>query len=307
MKIKNYLFLLLAFLFCFSLLALKGSGRRSFLKSKQEMRQFRPSMRIQPLAQKFKLPTINKPNLPATQAIMPQKFTGRQFIKGHIDIKPRQIGLHKKVQPVKTDHRVTIPSLPVVQKPRIQISPRVLGRSRIGLPRIGKTDFKEFAHVKKDIDKKFVRRNIPPNYHIQLKKAISDIKLTGKLDPIRLAHLKGKQAHKFAKFRTPHRLYLQKQFLHKHVYKGKPWIWWWKHKPYYFLVYFPLFFRNIYGYYPPIYYDFYITYGYTPIDQCFEECTRECIRECLNSTDLSLEDCQAQCTEVCSNNCGIII
>lgn len=67
----------------------------------------------------------------------------------------------------------------------------------------------------------------------------------------------------FTEFRTLSRLRRQKAFLVK-KFKSHTWYWWWQNNRKVFFIYFPVHFYKCYGYYPPIYYDFYELYKSYP-------------------------------------------
>lgn len=95
----------------------------------------------------------------------------------------------------------------------------------------------------------------------KLQQAAKDIGQTHRIDPTRTS-----QSGRFSQFRTPERLSQQRAALNR-SWKGYSWNWWWNNRRPYFLAYFPLWFNGQYGYYPPIYYDYYDTYGDYPTDQ----------------------------------------
>ena len=105
---------------------------------------------------------------------------------------------------------------------------------------------------------------------------------------------------RFGQFRTPQRLGAQRHFLNRN-FRGHNWSWWWHHRPYFFYTYFPFFFYNTYGYYPPIYYDYFdaygsypTTYSYTaPVNLSVDQ--RACVQNCLETTTATLESCLSQC------------
>jgi len=68
-----------------------------------------------------------------------------------------------------------------------------------------------------------------------------------------------------------YKIIAQKKFL-KTKFKKYSWAWWWKHNKLAFITLFPLYFKNKYNYYPPIYYDFFSEYGYYPDNEYFDIC-----------------------------------
>lgn len=107
------------------------------------------------------------------------------------------------------------------------------------------------------------------------------------------------QSRQFAKFRTPQRFGQQRAFLTR-SFRGHPWSWWWRRNPRLFFKVFPVYFNRVYGYYPPVYYDYYDTYGSYPIietsvAQAPAPSFRECVRQCLNTTNLDVDECLGNC------------
>lgn len=103
-------------------------------------------------------------------------------------------------------------------------------------------------------------RHIAPRVHTQ--KAFDharDLRLARQLSPERTFARTGH----FGQFRTPQRLRAQRHYLNR-IFRGHNWQWWWRHRPYIFYRYFPFYFYNTYGYYPPIYYDYFDVYGIHP-------------------------------------------
>ena len=125
-----------------------------------------------------------------------------------------------------------------------------------------------------------------------------------KLDPTKV-HAKGKQ---FEKFTNKERLNKQKDVFNRN-FKGRPWKWWWKHNRSSFFTLFPVYFYSLYGYYPPIYYDYYSSYGYYPTAVTYLAplisgsghpiCMRKCTQGCLNTTNYDLNTCLNECSNRC--------
>ncbi len=101
----------------------------------------------------------------------------------------------------------------------------------------------------------------------------------------------------FAKFRTPQRFGQQRAFLRR-TFRGHPWSWWRSHHPRLFSRIFPVYFYRVYGYYPPVYYDYYDTYGTYPVVETQVQSGtsfRACVQDCLNTSNLSVENCLGNC------------
>jgi hypothetical protein len=126
----------------------------------------------------------------------------------------------------------------------------------------------------------------------------------------------------------PVRLETQKNYLNKQ-FRNRPWSWWWNYNPGIFLQYFPVYFNQDYGYYPPIADDFFDTYGQYPMSLLFDteygpdyytktydstaslnsnnqeiqsgDCTRTCTQQCLNTTNYTAPNC----LDLCNQECGV--
>lgn len=112
---------------------------------------------------------------------------------------------------------------------------------------------------------------------------------------------------RFAQHKTAKRVDAQRNFLGRN-FKGHNWNWWYRNNPAYFFAYFPANFYQVYGYYPPVYYDYYELIGAYPttdivlVDDSVNppaydalSSTDECIQNCMNLTSLSIEDCMSEC------------
>lgn len=114
--------------------------------------------------------------------------------------------------------------------------------------------------IKSEID--YNTYNLISNRLNKIKKDISNIKIS----PFYISKKKNfKSGYKISNYK----FITQKRFL-KNRFKNRSWDWWWKNNKLAFIILFPLYFKNRYNSYPPIYYDFFHAYGYYPEDQYFE-------------------------------------
>lgn len=113
-----------------------------------------------------------------------------------------------------------------------------------------------------------IKKEIKPNIYALINKKLEKIKLDLtklKISPFNRAATNFKSGFKISNYS----FVTQKKFL-RTKFKNHSWHWWWNNNKTAFVILFPLYFKNKYNYYPPIYYDFYSAYGYYPDNEYFD-------------------------------------